>query len=141
LIIPHELLFPFSGLDSFTFSPAVARELFDDVLTEEAAAVFEAAAAGGSALLVPPKVAAPIKENQESENETKIKRLSPEEEAVLALPPTIEEMRPGIVLVPHSLDVLQSASREASDQRDLTRLEALCIPLFSRSSFRSRRDA
>jgi|EP00970_Alexandrium_tamarense_P004300 transaldolase len=36
------------GLDTYTFSPAVARELFDEPLTDEAAAEFEKAAARGS---------------------------------------------------------------------------------------------
>lgn len=36
------------GLDTYTFSPAVARELFDEPLTETAAAEFEEAAARGS---------------------------------------------------------------------------------------------
>ena len=35
------------SLDSFTFSPAIARELFTEALTEEAAAVFEGAALVG----------------------------------------------------------------------------------------------
>jgi transaldolase len=34
-----------NGMETFTFSPAVARELFVEPLTDEAAAVFEAAAA------------------------------------------------------------------------------------------------
>jgi transaldolase len=33
------------GMDTFTFSPAVARELFVEPLTKEAAAEFESAAA------------------------------------------------------------------------------------------------
>ena len=37
------------GLDTYTFSPKVARELFDVPLTDEAADEFEAAAAMGSA--------------------------------------------------------------------------------------------
>lgn len=36
------------GLDTYTFSPKVARELFDEPLTDEAAEEFEAAAAIGS---------------------------------------------------------------------------------------------
>jgi transaldolase len=35
------------GLDTFTFSPNVARELFDEPLTDDAAAEFEKAAARG----------------------------------------------------------------------------------------------
>lgn len=35
------------GLDTFTFSPAVARELFDEPLTDDAAAELEKAAARG----------------------------------------------------------------------------------------------
>lgn len=35
------------GLDTYTFSPAVARELFDESLTDVAAAEFEEAAANG----------------------------------------------------------------------------------------------
>jgi transaldolase len=35
------------GLDTYTFSPAVARELFDEKLTDDAAAEFEEAAARG----------------------------------------------------------------------------------------------
>lgn len=35
------------GLDTYTFSPAVARELFDETLTDDAAAEFEEAAARG----------------------------------------------------------------------------------------------
>ena len=37
------------GLDTFTFSPAVARKLFDEPLTDSAAAEFEEAAARGRA--------------------------------------------------------------------------------------------
>jgi transaldolase len=37
-----------NGMETFTFSPAVARELFVEPLTDEAAAVFEAAAASNS---------------------------------------------------------------------------------------------
>jgi len=36
------------GLDTFTFSPAVAREMFDEPLTDAAAEAFEAAAARGT---------------------------------------------------------------------------------------------
>lgn len=35
------------GLDTYTFSPVVARELFDEPLTDAAAEEFEAAAARG----------------------------------------------------------------------------------------------
>ena len=42
------------GLDTYTFSPQVARELFDEPLTDEAAEEFEAAAAMGSAMEVAP---------------------------------------------------------------------------------------
>jgi transaldolase len=35
------------GLDTFTFSPKVARELFDEPLTDNAAVEFEEAAARG----------------------------------------------------------------------------------------------
>jgi transaldolase len=35
------------GMDTFTFSPKVARELFDEPLTDDAAAQFEEAAARG----------------------------------------------------------------------------------------------
>lgn len=38
------------GLDTYTFSPQVARELFDEPLTDDAAEEFEAAAAMGRAV-------------------------------------------------------------------------------------------
>lgn len=39
-----------AGLDTYTFSPAVARELFNEPLTDKAAAEFENAAARGAVL-------------------------------------------------------------------------------------------
>jgi len=42
------------------FSPAIARSLFTDQLTEAAAEAFETAAAGGAFVSLPPKIASPI---------------------------------------------------------------------------------
>ena len=38
------------GMDTYTFSPKVAREIFDEPLTDEAADEFEAAAAMGNSM-------------------------------------------------------------------------------------------
>jgi len=42
------------------FSPAIARSLFTDALTEAATEAFEKAAAGGTYVSLPPKIASPF---------------------------------------------------------------------------------